>query len=146
MYYVSARHDNYAKEAVYVLRSINTLMTPILAEQIKWSRTVNINGGQSRNIPVDLHNEHLNRALQDTLSGLGSNVSPDMFLQAGKSIKGISDVVNGFDQASRLHGMSSSHSRAKIVRDEDTILQELLHTSKVFSYIPGRPKLYNYTV
>ena len=64
IYFHHAQHLKYAKEAILLLAAVNATATPHVAAQITWSRVLNIRGGPGNNIPVDLHNEHLNHALK----------------------------------------------------------------------------------
>jgi len=49
LYYCFAKHYNYCKEAFRTLATVNALATPRVAQQITWSRVVNVNG---RPVPV----------------------------------------------------------------------------------------------
>lgn len=69
IYFVHAKHTNYSKEAILLQAAVNATATPHLAAQITWSRVVNTRGKPGHNIPVDLYNEHLNRALKTSVSG-----------------------------------------------------------------------------
>ena len=46
-----------------------------LAKQLLYSRFVNTRGQRGKNIPADLHNEHLNKACKTALGHLGPNTS-----------------------------------------------------------------------
>ena len=52
---------NYAIEGLTLLSQYNMILPPNLAEQVKWSRFVNIHGLPGHNVSCDLHMEHLNR-------------------------------------------------------------------------------------
>ena len=41
-------------------KGVNGWLTPRVANEIKWNRTVNLVGGEGRNIEMDLCNEFLN--------------------------------------------------------------------------------------
>ena len=61
------RLRDYALEAFQFHMMVNSTATPRVADQLKWSQVVNVHGGTGRNIQVDLHNEHLNRMLKDSV-------------------------------------------------------------------------------
>ena len=44
-----------------------------MSMQLKWSRSINVHGHAGKNIPADLHMEHLNRVCRGAISGLGAN-------------------------------------------------------------------------
>ena len=138
LYFFSAKHYNYVKEAVYLLANINAAVSPKVAAQMTWSRFVNTKGRKGCNIPVDLHNEHLNRGtLKEAISAVGANVNANTIAQCGKSLKGIIDVGTQFDRQQNIRKTSSEHSKASIANDEKTIIEELL-TNRIYEYIPGR--------
>ena len=64
LHFHSANHYIYAKETVRMIATVNVLATRQVAAQITWSRVVNPTGLPGHNIPVDLKNQHLNRALK----------------------------------------------------------------------------------
>lgn len=138
IYFQYARHSNYAKEAILLQAAVNATATPHVSVQITWSRVVNTSGRPGRNIPVDLHNEHLNRALKTAVAGIGANIAPKTILQCGRSLKGLMDVEDIFDKEHGIHQVSTKHTCSSVVKDEDAILEELQQKSHVFDYIPGR--------
>ena len=105
LHFHSANHYNYAKEAVRMIATVNALATPQVAAQITWSRVVNPTGLPGHNIPVDLKNEHLNRALKEAVSSV-ANISQKTITQCGKSLNSLLKVCNLFDDQHYLHKLS----------------------------------------
>lgn len=99
---------------------------------------MNIRGGPGNIIPVDVHNEHLNHALETAGDGMGTNVAKNTILLCGKSLNGIMQMANNFDLESEVHPVSTQHTCSLLMKDEDTVLEELVDKSHVFDYIPGR--------
>ena len=87
-------------------------------------------------MPVDIHNEHLNRVLKDSVGDMGANLSEGAIVQRSKSLKGVMDIVHTFDVNTNLHAVSTDHTVSSS-RKDDVVLAELLK-SQVFDYIPGR--------
>ena len=56
-----------------MLCQYNHDLPPLQAEQLIWSRFVNTSGVRGRNISLDLHLEHLNQVVKNTIQGLGAN-------------------------------------------------------------------------
>ena len=137
LHFHTTGHCNYAKEATRMLAIVNALATPRVAAQITWCRVVNTRGLSGHNIPVDLRNEHLNRALKDAIVGVGPNIAEQTILQCGKSLDGLIKVCTSFDDQHGLHSLSLEHSRPSLAKDEKLIIDEL-QNSRVFDYIPGR--------
>ena len=40
-------------------------------------------------MPVDLHNEHLNRKLKDVVSGVGANMTEGLIVEPSKSLNSV---------------------------------------------------------
>ena len=140
LYFRFGRHTNYASEAFQLQAMVNATATPREAHQLKWSRVVNVHGGTGRNMPVDLHNEHLNRVLKDSVGDMGANLSEGAIVQRSKSLKVVMDIVHTFDVNTNLHAVSTDHTVSSSRKDEDVVLAELLK-SQVFDYIPGRKQI-----
>ncbi len=67
----ATKHKNYAMEALTMLTQYFVILPPNLAEQLKWSRFVNVHGFPGRNISADLHMEHMNRTVKTIVTGFG---------------------------------------------------------------------------
>ena len=92
------KHHKYAIEAFRLLTLSSNISTPLVQNQLIWSRTINSQGGAGRNIPIDLQNEHLNRSLKDAILGMGANVSTDTIVNISKSIQTLNSVAENFDK------------------------------------------------
>ena len=64
----ASKRTNYAIEALTLLAQYYLILPPRLAEQLKWSRFVNVHGIPGHNISCDLHMEHLNREVKTAIS------------------------------------------------------------------------------
>ena len=138
IYFHTAGHSNYTKEAILLQAVVNAAATPRVAAQVTWSRTVSTRGGIGRNIPVDLHNEHLNHVVKTAISHVGANISTESILQCGKSLKCLMSVLQNFDKQHDVPPPSSAHTQASLAKDEDAILEVLVRKANVFDYVPGR--------
>ena len=63
----SNKRKNYAIEALNLHLQFNFTLSPRMAAQLKWSRTINIHNKPGRNVSSDLHMEHLNRVAKVAL-------------------------------------------------------------------------------
>ena len=68
-------HSKYALEAFNLLSLVYAVASPRLAHQMMWTQTVNTRGQKGHNVPIDLHIEHLNRALKGSIFGLSANIT-----------------------------------------------------------------------
>lgn len=137
LYFSFAKHQNYLKEGIRMLATVNGAATPRVAAQITWSRVVNQRGMQGSNIPVDLMNEHLNKSLKSSVSSVGSNITHKTVMQCGQSLHGLQKVCTAFDEQHGLHSETSEHNRPSLAKDQQLMVKELV-SSNVFDYIPGR--------
>lgn len=80
----STSHRNYAKEAVNLLYQYHYSLSERQKMQLLWSRCVNTQGFQGKNIPCDLYMEHLNRRLKTVIRGMGGNITPARMQHAAK--------------------------------------------------------------
>ena len=97
--YRATNRRNYSLEAFRLIAQYDLLLSPHMAQQLIWSRTVNIHSRPGRNIPADLHMEHLNRMCKSSLGGLGPNLSAKSVDRVGKSIGELSKVTDQYDRS-----------------------------------------------
>ena len=118
-------HTNYAMEALTLLLQCNVFLPPNLAEQIKWSRFINVHGQLGRNISCDLHMEHLNRIIKSSIEGLGSNKSEKAIVRAGKCVGKFMKVLTAYDKQAGLLNKGGDHSEKSYMKDLHQIIDQL---------------------
>lgn len=118
-------HSNYAIEAFTLLCQYHFMLSPFLAEQLKWSRFVNTHGKIGKNISMDMHMEHLNRVCKTAISGLGSNKAPNAILRVGKTVGVLDNLLTNFDSENNVSHNSDYHTSRSIQKDLDLALKEL---------------------
>lgn len=129
---------NYSIEAFNMLAQYYILLPPRLSQQLIWSRYVNTHGQPGKNIPCDLHLEHLNRALKTAICHLGANIVPRAVERAGRCIGEMVSLCHHFDTSCGINPVSSSHSTANLEKDLKLVVRELISTSKVFEHTAER--------
>ena len=77
--------------------------------QLMWGRCINTQGYPGKNIPCDLHMEHLNRRLKRVIRGMGANVTPQAIQQAGKSIAAVHRVCEIFESQTATTNTDDHH-------------------------------------
>ncbi|CAC5398328.1 unnamed protein product [Mytilus coruscus] len=86
-------HPKYLIYAHRLLINVAGATSPRLREQLIWNRTVNVEGGARKNIPKDLHCEHLNRQNKENCRDAGGQLTQatidrhSQMLGVGKMIK-----------------------------------------------------------
>lgn len=78
-------HVNYSIEALTLLLQLQYLLSPRMAAQLKWNRTVNTQSRPGKNISSDLHMEHLNRECKNAMSSMGANVTDQSIQRVGRA-------------------------------------------------------------
>lgn len=119
-------HKNYSIEAFTMLAQYHLLLPMNLAEQLKWSRFINVHGKPGHNISCDLHMEHLNRIVKTAIEGLGANKSKKAITRAGRAVGSLSGCMNSFDKEIGVSKPSGKHSEKSRDRDLVKIIDELL--------------------
>ena len=113
----NSNRKNYAKEAVLFLHQYQYLLPPHLCEQVIYNRFVNISGLIGRNIPADLHMEHLNKLLRIGISALASNKTEKSITRLSKALGTIAPLLANYDDMS---GIKHDHPRPEAA---DMIIQ-----------------------
>ena len=132
IYFRHAKHYKYAFEAFSLLAHVHVLASPGVQHQLMWSRVVNTRCGEGKNVPVDLHNEHLNRKLKDVVSGVGANITEDLIVEASKLFECCIDTIlcEHFDTMTGIRPDSLHHTKKTSQQDLETIVKQLSDLSR----------------
>lgn len=117
---------NYAIEALTLLSQYHILLPRNLAEQLKWSRFVNVHGLPGHNVSCDLHMEHLNRLVKVSIENLGANKSEKAIKRVAKAMGTLSKATKSFDSEVGISSISGKHSEKSQLRDLKTVTQQLI--------------------
>ena len=135
--FLGAGRTNYSTEALTMLFQYTYAMSPRLAEQLIWSRFVNVHGRPGKNIAADLHMEHLNRIAKDAIKGLGTNKTEKAVMRVGRAIGTIAPLLANFDEENCIATPSGVHHAPGSEKDRNTVVSELIK-GKVFTLTTGR--------
>lgn len=125
---------NYAIEALTLLSQYELLLPPNVAEQLQWSRFINVRGLPGHNISCDLHMEHINRLVKVAIDGLGANKSKKAIKRAGKAAIGVlSEAMESYDIEVGIKPPSGKHSKAETSKDLEKVVNQLMECD-VFVY------------
>ncbi len=116
---------NYACEAANLLIQYNHTLSPHQASQLLWSRFINTSGSPGKNVPVDLHMEHLNKIAKGAIGKLGSNKSIKAIQRIGRAMGTLSPVLNNFDSVNNVVQTTSKQTKPKAHKDIMSIINEL---------------------
>jgi len=132
----ASNKTKYSVEAFNALVQYHFVFNDKLRNQLLWSRTTNVHGKKGKNVPMDLHMEHLNRIFKDVVSSLGPNVVDSSLQRTGKALKGLVDIQQQFDAATGITPESSYHTFTSTKKDLIKVIEKLLHEG-VFCGVAG---------
>lgn len=135
--FISSGRKNYAIETLNLLLQHDFLLSPRLAEELLWGRFINTRGQAGKNIPNDLHCEHLNRLCKGSIAQLGANKTESSMCRIARALGTIQPVLDTFDNNNEVTSTSTLHREANSEADFRSILETLLKQS-VFAQNPGR--------
>lgn len=134
-------HYNYANEA-FTLISQTKLLSERKLTEVKWSRTVNTQGRQGQNIPIDLYMEHLNHRLKFMIGNLSANARPSI-QRVAKSLKVVHEICEIFQNEADVKENKGHVSYPSFDNDFKKILQQI-EDEQVF-VLKGNRSLENYS-
>ena len=88
----------------------------------------------TRNIPCDLHLEHLNWVCKTSIAGLGVNKAQAAVVYVGKALGTLFPVLQQFNEQNHVPDNAGTHHTPNSAKGRDAIIQQL-QESKVFSSI-----------
>ena len=94
--------------------------------QLIWDRFVNTHGGMGHNLPCDLHNEHVNKALNGAIRHMGANFSQNVLTNVARSITYMVSVSARFDQQCKVIE-SSMHTTCEDFDDVNRVVGVVMH-------------------
>ncbi len=98
----SSGRKNCSIDVLCMLCQFEFELPPRQAQELIWNRCVNTHNAPGRNIPCDLHQEHLNRIVKDDIRRLNMNKTDNMILKLGKTIRMTSPLLDNFDECNNV--------------------------------------------
>lgn len=105
-----SQRRKYALEALRLQMQVQAVVSPHLAHHILWDHFINTRGGAGRNIPCDLHNEHVNKLINHIITNMGGNTTEEALSRAARSITTLELLCNKVDRSSGVPVGTHSHS------------------------------------
>ena len=129
--FINTGRTNYSLEAFYLLYQHDYQLPPRLAQQLLYSRFVNVHGTSGRNIAADLYMEHLNAVAKGCIKNLGANKTESAITRAARALGTIVHILDNYDQQNNVKKSSGAHMSASAEKDQEMIVNEL-QTMEVF--------------
>ena len=123
-HFLTTNRHKYALEALRLQIQVEAMLSPHLAHHIKWDRFINTRGGKGRNIPCDLHNEHVNKLLKDVIANMGANMTEEALKRSARSVSMLQAFCRQFDKCSGVPFTTHSHSTRSDAQD----VKKVVHT------------------
>ena len=135
--FYNSKRTNYSKEALLLLYQHKYLLSPRQSKQLMYSRFINTQGIKGKNIPCDLHMEHLNRVCKDAIRDLGANKTTIAITRVAKTLGTLHPVLQQFDLENGIRERIGNHK--KVNSQEDIkVLTDNLMKYKVLTSQPNR--------
>ncbi len=123
----ASHSTNYSCEALHFLHQRLYALSPRLSNQLIWGRFVNVRGIPGRNIPLDLHMEHLNRIAKGAIQNLKSNKTLRSISRVGRAIGTLAPLMDNFDEENSVPLTSSKYRKPSAEKDVHTAVQQLIN-------------------
>lgn len=125
LHFRASGRTKYALEALTLQFQLQSL-TPELASQLKLGRFVNTHGGYGRNIPCDLHCEHMVRLFKESVHNMGSNFSEKSSTKVVRSLTVLHNIASKFDSECNIHPDSTAHTELSRAEDVKLVVNTVL--------------------
>ena len=116
---------------------VKSTLSPRLAHQAKWDRFINVRGGQGKNIPTDLYNEHIVKLLKHIVTTMGPNLTEMALQHAARSVSTVFAVSKQYNKESGVPVVTTAHCTKSDAGDVAKILDVVLK-EKILKIKPGR--------
>uniref|UniRef100_A0A7M5X4V5 DUF6589 domain-containing protein n=2 Tax=Clytia hemisphaerica TaxID=252671 RepID=A0A7M5X4V5_9CNID len=110
---------------------------PERACNLIWNRFVNTKGYAGHNIAMDLHMEHLNGYLKESLRRLRSNLNEKTADKVAKAMNNVRKLINNTEESLESVAVRSSRSKPSSYDDVKKLAEEMLKAN-ILSKTEGR--------
>ena len=128
---------NYGIEALRMLSQYEFELTPRQAQELIWNRFISTHNAPGKNIPCDLHQEHLNRIVKDGIRRLNTNKTEKAVKKIGKTLGMLSPLLDNFDSVNNVKKPSGLHNPPGFAKDLDLLIRHLKRYD-ILKYHKGR--------
>lgn len=136
LFYKAYGHQ-YAYSTFLLTLQVNVTLSPRMAHSVIWNRFWNGRGAKGKNIPLDLHLEHLNNFFKSLMRGLGPNLSEMSAARISKSIGILKEMMEKTDTELKRTRPTGIHHVAQEQEDILTLVNVFRET-QLFKTQPGR--------
>ena len=136
LHFYTGGRTKYSWEALRLQFQL-VFLPPTISHQLKWNRFINTHGGLGRNIPCDLHNEHMNKLFKEIVKNMGPNLTEQAVMRAARSVTALQDMSAAFDKQCNVPVGTSAHSRRNDEHDVGQVAS-VVQRMEALHVKPGR--------
>ena len=125
-HFKASGRTKYSLQALRIQMQANVTLSPSLAHQVVWNRFVNVRGGAGKNIPCDLHNEHVNKQLKYIIQNMGPNFTEKALQRAARSVSTLQTICERFDREYAVPHTTSARSTKPDIDDVKKVVVTVL--------------------
>ena len=133
----ASQRKNYSIEAFNLLCQYFYYLSPQMCQQLLYSRFINMQRRIGCNMPCDLHMEHLNRVVKETIQHLGANKTEGAIVRSSKCSQLLTNMLKNLDKITGLKEISGAHARASEKSDVEQMVS-VLSSNAVFCKVGNR--------
>lgn len=133
-------HPKYFIFGHRLLANVAGATSERVKHQLIWERTVNVKGGASRNIPKDLHCEHLNMEYKQNSRTTAGQLTEATIARHSQML-GLGKTLNKVFEEQVISRQRHSYTRKHAEVDRSSDLQQMvksLHPLRIFRFKAGR--------
>ena len=112
-------------------------LPPRHAQQLLWIRFINTQGIHGKNIPMDLHQKHLNRVCKMSIEALGPNKRGEGIVRCSKALGTMQLMLENVDRDNTVGQTSDTHNIPSFKKDVYRKITDELQKTRVFQFISG---------
>ena len=127
----------YAYGILETIAQSKVLLTPRLAHQLIWNRTVNHRGKPDTNHPNDLDIEHQNKLFKDQIHSYRGVYTEKAISRVSPSVNTVDKVLKAYDKSVDVFRPCGLHTSANTEQDVYTLIQSF-QKAELFENKPGR--------
>jgi len=131
------KHTKYAYVLLHFFANIYSLLSERESFLLIHNRFMNKKGGKGRNVPLDLHMEHLNLDLKKLLKSMGGRITEAASQRCARSLTVLNKIMDQVYEDCDRHYKSGYHGNKQCNEIVTTIVNDLVQ-GKVFQYTPSR--------
>jgi hypothetical protein len=128
----------YRLESFFLTAAVRALLPERFAQEVTWSRFVNLTGGSGKNLDADYVLELYKNAVKTKLKTLGSNHTPQQVMRIARTIMYCNNLAQSLAEQLKVAPISRDHTEQSLQKDKCRIIDQLKNKSSVFTYTPGR--------